>query len=74
MAEAKQEADWWHTASVLSLIVNVNRDPKKGKPSKPSDFHPMHAKPTKDEGLSFEELKRAFGVKKPSKESQDGEQ
>lgn len=25
---------------MLALIANVNRDPKKTKPFKPSDFHP----------------------------------
>jgi hypothetical protein len=25
----------------MALIANVNRDPKKGRPAKPDDFHPL---------------------------------
>jgi len=31
---------WNHTASVMALIANVNRDPKRSKLLKPADFHP----------------------------------
>ena len=40
MAEGKSKDAWQHTASILALIANVNRDPKKTKPFKPSDFNP----------------------------------
>ena len=26
---------------MMALIANVNRDPKKGRPAKPDDFHPL---------------------------------
>lgn len=39
-----READsraWWHTASLMSLHANLNRDSKKRPQGyKPSDFHP----------------------------------
>lgn len=41
LAEARQRDQWNHTASVMALIANVNRDPKKGRPAKPDDFHPL---------------------------------
>lgn len=32
---------WDHTAPLLTLIANVNRDPKKQRPFRPEDFHPF---------------------------------
>jgi hypothetical protein len=44
MAEARGREAWKHTSSVLALIANVYRDPKKHGPFKPSDFDPYRAK------------------------------
>jgi len=41
MTHARQQDAWNHTASVLAMLANVNRDPKKGRAFKPTDFHPM---------------------------------
>ena len=41
MAEARQRYAWTHTSSLLALIANTNRDPKKHRPFKPSDFDPF---------------------------------
>lgn len=41
MAEARQKDNWHHTSSVMALIANVNRDPKKTRPFRPSDFDPF---------------------------------
>ena len=45
MAEARMRQTWSHTSSVLAMIANVNRDPKK-KPSpfNPADFNPYGRK------------------------------
>lgn len=43
MAEARSEARWSHTSTLLAMIANVNRDPKKTRAFKPGDFNP-HAK------------------------------
>ena len=40
MAEGKQRHTWIHTSSLLALIANANRDPKKTRAFKPSDFDP----------------------------------
>ncbi|MGD9856510.1 MAG: hypothetical protein AB7U20_16305 [Planctomycetaceae bacterium] len=45
MAESRQSDAWNHTASVLALLANAHRDPKKTRPLKPADFHPLR-KPT----------------------------
>jgi len=42
MCEAHMDERWSHTSSLLALIANVNRDPKKTGPFKASDFHPRH--------------------------------
>jgi hypothetical protein len=40
MADGRIEQEWNHTAAMLAMLVNVNRDPKKGRAMKPTDFHP----------------------------------
>ena len=47
MAEAKAKFEWGIASSVMSLLANLNRDPKKGKPLKPSDFNPFAPAPPK---------------------------
>jgi len=44
MAEARSKAEWGRTASLMSLLANVNRDPKKHRPFRPGDFDPHEAK------------------------------
>jgi len=41
MSEARAQAMWAHTSSIMALIANVNRDPKRTRPFKPSDFNPL---------------------------------
>ncbi len=43
MAHARQRDAWNHTATLLAMLANVNRDPKKGRAFKPADFHPIPA-------------------------------
>lgn len=40
MVEGRNAEAWSHTSSVLALIANVNRDPKKRRAFKPADFNP----------------------------------
>ena len=40
MSDGLLENQWSHTASVLAMIANVNRDPKKHKPIRPDDLNP----------------------------------
>jgi len=32
---------WDRTSAVIAAVVNVHRDPKKGRAVKPSDFNPF---------------------------------
>jgi hypothetical protein len=40
MAEGLGRERWAHTSMLCCLIANANRDPKKHRPFKPSDFDP----------------------------------
>ena len=40
MAEGLGRERWAHTSMVCCLIANANRDPKKHRAFKPSDFDP----------------------------------
>jgi hypothetical protein len=44
MAQARQQEAWNHTAALLAMLANVNRDPKKGRALRPADFHPIPAR------------------------------
>ena len=45
MAESRGRDSWAHTSSVLAMIANVNRDPKKGRVFRPDDFNPYAGGP-----------------------------
>ena len=40
MAESRGRATWAIASSLMALIANVNRDPKKGRSFRPGDFNP----------------------------------
>jgi len=42
MAETKARERWAHTSSLMALIANCNRDPKRRRrPWTPADFNPL---------------------------------
>lgn len=41
MAHGRQRDQWNHTATLLAMLANINRDPKKSRAARPMDFHPM---------------------------------
>ena len=45
MTEARGRFEWGQMASLMALIANVLRDPKKSRTVKPSDFNPYNTKP-----------------------------
>lgn len=60
-AEGKSKSVWQHTSAVLSLIANVNRDPKKQSAFEPGDFNPYEQKPKAVlEGKDLRILKDVF--------------
>ena len=44
MAEARGRDEWGRTAALLALIANVNRDPRRGRAFRASDFNPYEAR------------------------------
>jgi len=40
MAHAAGKERWGRCSALMALIANVNRDPKKGRSFRPSDFDP----------------------------------
>ena len=44
LADARGRFEWEQTASLMALIVNLMRDPKKNKPVKAEDFNPYTVK------------------------------
>ncbi|MGE4529660.1 MAG: hypothetical protein AB7D00_14945 [Rhodospirillaceae bacterium] len=45
MARGRLESDWDRTATLLALIANVNRDPKRQRARRPEEFHPFRSRP-----------------------------
>jgi len=63
MAEARGRESWAHTSALLALIANVNRDPKKTRAYRPSDFDPYSARAKREgaiEATDMGVLKDAF--------------
>jgi hypothetical protein len=42
MAEARNRVAWEHTASVLAMLFNINRDPKRARERTARDFNPYY--------------------------------
>jgi len=57
MAEAKGKDNWQHTSTVLALLANINRDPKKQKAFSPDDFNPYRKEPQKKTILKGKDLR-----------------
>lgn len=64
MSEAATRKNWDVASSIMALVANLHRDPKKARPAKPSDFHPYYAQ--RDEPIklpkrqAYDILKRTF--------------
>ncbi len=54
MAESRAKERWAHTSSVMALIAETNRNPKKrGRPFAPDDFNPFARKRKRKAGSSL---------------------
>jgi hypothetical protein len=60
MAESREREAWGRTASIMMLIANANRDPKKTRPFKPSDFDPFAKSGKSAPKVGVEVLKSVF--------------
>ena len=47
MADGRAKFEWGIASSQMALVANLQRDPKKGQPFKPSDFNPFATKEQK---------------------------
>lgn len=70
MADAASRDRWNHTASLLALISNCHRDPKKSRATRPRDFHPHTLTKTAPTGevkqrVGVEVLKQVFVDRRP---------
>jgi len=46
MAEARGRAEWSRMSSLMALVANVNRDPRRSRVFRPRDFNPYEARRT----------------------------
>ena len=60
MADARGQMEWEQTASLMALVVNLVRDPKKSKPAKPDAFNPYAQKVQKITKVPLSILKDVF--------------
>jgi len=60
MAEAKQRDDWARTSSLMALIANANRDPKKHRAFRPTDFDPFSQTQQPKQKVDVTILKEVF--------------
>ena len=63
MAEARAEHTWAAASSILAMIANAFRDPKKSRPFTPNDFNPLNQRATAKEDrpiVGIEVLKDVF--------------
>lgn len=60
MAEGKQRDAWARTSSLMALIANANRDPKKHRAFRPTDFDPFSLTQAPKQKVDVSILKEIF--------------
>lgn len=61
MRNARECAEWMRTASQMAQLANIHRDPKKGRPRRPSDFYKFPRRYLgKKRGIDWDGMRRAF--------------
>jgi hypothetical protein len=70
MVDAKVRSEWGQTASIMALIANCNRDPKKRRAFEARDFMPAPLRPKRFGGLPWsaedrKKMARRAGIKVP---------
>jgi len=61
MAEGRSRAAWDHTAALLSMLANVNRDPK-GRGYSPAEFHPYHQRTDREPDIRCKDGNESMAV------------
>ena len=69
MAEGLGRERWAHTSLLCALIANANRDPKRHRPFKPTDFDP-YAK--QDRRLRVAADKQSLAILREALEARKG--
>jgi len=69
MAEAKQRDEWARTSSLMALIANANRDPKKHRAFRPTDFDPFSQMQVPKQKVDVSILKEVF-IDNPPRQQQ----
>ncbi len=59
MLDGRQRHDWSIAATVMSVLANIHRDPKRSRQMKPSDFDPF-AKQSRPVKVDVSVLKDVF--------------
>jgi|LSQX01.1.fsa_nt_gb hypothetical protein len=59
MTESRERSEWGRLSSLMALIANVNRDPKRRGSYKPAEFNPYF------QGDRYSELTRRKRAKAP---------
>ena len=60
MAEGKQRDEWARTSSLMALIANANRDAKKHRAFRPTDFDPFSQTHKTKQKIDVSILKEIF--------------
>jgi len=60
MGEARQRDEWARASSLMALIANANRDPKKHRAFRPTDFDPFSQTPKPRQKVDVSILKDIF--------------
>ena len=65
----RQRREWDRAASILAMLVNINRDPKKGHVAMPDDFNPYTPKRERQQPkkMSLRAWMRTQGVNVPDR-------
>ena len=58
MVEGTQRARWSRTSAVMALIANVNRDSRRSRPYRPSDFDPYESEASETTVLDKDGLRK----------------
>jgi len=62
MADGARRERWARTSSMMALLANCNRDPRKGRALRPEDFDPYaDREPAVFDKTTAAELRRALG-------------
>ena len=60
MAEARQRDEWARASSLMALIANANRDAKKHRAYRPTDFDPFTVTAKAKQKVDVSILKEVF--------------